>query len=153
MRTLIAAAFSALFLFSAVEPAVAKPVIYPARGQSAEQQSKDETECTAWTQQQAGTGSNVSTQTAPQSTQKDRRRLKGAARGAAAGAIIGEVADDEAGKGAAIGAGVGAIAAGRKARKSKEAENQKTQAQQAQQTDVLDRAFAACMEGRGYSVK
>jgi len=69
---------------------------------------------------------------------------------------IGEVADDEAGKGATIGAGVGVIAGGRKARKAKQQENQQAQSQQpqkAQTTEIFDKAFAACLEGRGYTVK
>lgn len=153
MKLLISTGISVLFLLSAFGTASAKPVIYPAKGQTAEQQSKDESECNTWAQQQTGTGSASSTQPTQQSTKKDRSRLKGAAKGAAAGAIIGEVADDEAGKGAAIGAGVGVIAAGRKARKAKEAETQQAQAQQTQQTDAFNRALAACMEGRGYTVK
>jgi uncharacterized protein YcfJ len=153
MKPYVFTTISTLFLLSAVETMAAKPVIYPAKGQTAEQQTKDEAECNTWAQQQAGTGAASSTQTTEQPTKKDRSRLKGAAKGAAAGAIIGEVANNEAKEGAAIGAGVGVIAGGRKARKAKEAENQQAKTQQTQQTDAFNRALAACMEGRGYTVK
>jgi hypothetical protein len=71
--------------------------------------------------------------------------LGGAARGAAAGAAVGAIAGD-AGKGAAIGAAGGGMVGRRRA-------IQGEQAQRTVEASSYDRAFAACMDARGYSVK
>jgi hypothetical protein len=42
---------------------------------------------------------------------------------------------------------------GRKARQSQEAQNQQAQAQRQQQMNTFYRAYGACMEGRGYTIK
>ena len=94
--------------------------------------------------------------------------VKGSAKGAAGGAAIGAIAGD-AGTGAAIGATTGAVrgvgASRKKAQQGaqQQAADQTAQAQQQAQADAnakhqgaLDtfkRAFWACMEARGYSVK
>jgi hypothetical protein len=147
------------------------PIVYPAKGQSAEQQAKDKSECDAWAKQSTGIDP-AAVEAAPPPAQPEQsasagpkgERLKGAARGAAAGAIIGEVADDDADQGAKVGAAAGALAGGRQARKGKaEAQKQaEASAQQAQQQaeaakqeklQTYGRAVAACLEGRGYTVK
>jgi hypothetical protein len=63
----------------------------------------------------------------------------------------------DAGEGAAVGAVVG-VAAGRKAKKQakKQAEAQaveQTNAWAAQQIDTFKKAYSACIEGKGYTVK
>ena len=97
--------------------ALVQAVIYPANGQSPEQQAKDESECYAWAKQQSGfdPAQAAAPAPAPAPTQPSGARVRGAARGAAGGAIIGEIADDDAGKGAAIGAVAGGMAAGGRA--------------------------------------
>lgn len=119
--------------------------VYPQRGQSSVQQAEDETACRTWAQQQqSSTASTPQGQAGPDGT-----RVRGAARGAAAGATIGAISGD-AGKGAAIGAAGGGMAAGMRRRQQRRLEHD----QQAQaKEDALNRAFAACMEARGYSVK
>lgn len=119
--------------------------VYPQKGQSAAQQAQDESECRTWAQQQQSAN-----QAEPQGQAgPDGTRVRGAARGAAAGATIGAISGD-AGKGAAIGAAGGGMAAGRRKRMARRAEqDQQAKAQQ----DSLNRAFAACMDARGYSVK
>jgi len=80
---------------------------------------------------------------------------RGAAKGAAAGALIGAVAGD-AGKGAAIGATTGGIAGGRRSRKQKEQQQAQVQDATAKQQSAMatyQRAYTACLEGRGYTVK
>jgi hypothetical protein len=148
------------------------PIVYPAKGQSAEQQTKDKSECDAWAKQSTGIDpAAVEAAPAPAAAPAETassgpkgERVRGAARGAAAGAIIGEVADDDADEGAKVGAAAGALAGGRQSRKNKaEAEKQAEQsAQQAQQQadaakqeklQTYGRAVAACLEGRGYTVK
>ena len=85
---------------------------------------------------------------------------RGALRGAAGGALVGEIVDDDASKGAAIGATVGAIGARRNARKAEKAEQasaeqaaEKTAAASEQQMGNFKKGFAACLEGKDYTVK
>lgn len=84
---------------------------------------------------------------------------RGAARGAAVGAVGGAIGGN-AGKGAAIGAASGALIGGVRRSREIEQEQQMYQNQVAQQQGAIaqgqanyDRAFAACMGGRGYTVK
>jgi hypothetical protein len=135
-----------------------QPIIYPAKGQTAEQQAKDSGECNAWAQQTTGVdpvavGQQASSQPAPTGPQGERAR--GAARGAAGGAVIGAIAGD-AGKGAAIGAVTGTMVGGSRQRRSGRAQQEQAQQSQQQTQQALatyQRAVAACMEGRGYLLK
>jgi hypothetical protein len=133
-------------------------VIYPAKGQSSQQMEKDKYECYTWAKQQsdfdpmqAGSG----TQPPPPGQPIGGERVKGAARGAAVGAVAGGIAGD-AGKGAAAGAAGGAMIGGMQKR---DKQRQQAQAQQQQEAAIAqkqnnyNRAFGACMEGRGYTVK
>ncbi len=79
-------------------------------------------------------------------------RAAGAARGALGGLAIGAIAGD-AGRGAGIGAVVGTMAGGRQARQNQAAYNQQAVGAQNQALQTYYRAFAACMEGRGYTIK
>lgn len=134
-------------------------VPYPAKQQSAQQQSKDDGECYDWSRQSTGIDPAQPVSAAPTATAQPEKgtRLRGAARGAAAGAIVGEVADDKAGEGAAIGAAAGAVSSGRKekaqvASAQKEAEAQ-AQSSQAARMDTFRKGYSACMETRGYTIK
>jgi hypothetical protein len=133
-----------------------KPLAYPAKGQSTQQQSRDDGECYTWAKQQTGIDPAVVAQTPPPQDSGPAvgggERAGGALRGAAGGAIIGGIAGD-AGEGAAIGAVVGTMAGGRRARQNQQAQNQQAQAQHQQQIDTFHRAYGACMEGRGYTIK
>lgn len=110
---------------------------YPAKGQTAEQVLRDQNECQAWAKQQ--TGFDPLTDTAKGA---GIGALIGAAAGAATGAAVGAVTGDP-GKGAAIGAAVGGIGGGVVGGGSGYAKSK----------DGYDRAYAACMTGRGYTVK
>jgi Glycine-zipper domain len=138
-------------------------MIYPAKGQSPEQQNRDQYECHRWAVQQTGFDpSNPSS--ASTASGSDRRAtpllgrgsqpnaVRGGARGAALGAVGGAIAGD-AGKGAAAGAAVGGL--GGAIRRRDQANNQTTSANSAAMSKVnaYNRAMAACMSGRGYSVK
>jgi len=135
-----------------------QPIIYPAKGQTAEQQAKDTGECNAWAQQTTGVdpvavAQYSSSQPAPTGPQGER--VQGAARGAAGGAVIGAIAGD-AGKGAAIGAVTGTMVGGSRQRRNARAQQgqaQQTQQQAQQALATYQRAVAACMEGRGYLLK
>jgi len=85
----------------------------------------------------------------------ERGAVRGAAGSAAVGAVGGAIGGD-AGKGAAIGAGVGAatglIRQGRQNRQAAQAQQQAQTQDQAGRSNY-DRAYAACMQGRGYQVR
>jgi hypothetical protein len=158
---------AAVFATLVSTPAIAAQlIIYPANGQSAAQQQKDEGECYTWAKGQTGYDPAQATQYVPpppppqQSTGGER--AQGAVRGALGGAAIGAIAGDT-GKGAAIGA-VGGVMVGGARQRQKKAANQQAAAQQqqqvaqqqqytAQQQQNFQRAYGACFEGRGYTVK
>lgn len=145
--------------------ALAQQFIYPKNNQTPEQQKKDEFDCHTWAVQQAGYDPIAASQTAPAQaptgtpTAEKGSAVKGAAKGAVAGAAIGAVAGD-AGKGAAIGATAGGVG-GRMRSKNKAEDKQEqqvaaanaTNANQAQLADKYNKARAACLDGKGYSVK
>ena len=83
------------------------------------------------------------------------RPVRGAAVGAVAGLAIGSLAG-EAGTGAAIGATAGGLLGGLR-RRSQYAQEQQWADQQAadyaNHRANYNRAFSACMQGRGYTVK
>jgi uncharacterized protein YcfJ len=130
-------------------------VTYPAKGQSAQQQSKDEGECYAWAKQQTGIDPVA---VAKQPTKEEGpavgggERVKGAAGGAVGGLAIGAIAGD-AGKGAAIGAVAGTMVGGHKARKNKAAREQQAEQSKSSTLQHFNKAFGVCMEGRGYTVR
>jgi hypothetical protein len=142
-----------LLCFTALLPALAQGdiMVYPAKGQSNEQLSKDRYECHIWAVQQSGFDpSNAqASQASPQPKQRGEV-VRGGARGAAAGAAIGAIAGD-AGKGAAIGATAGGLKRGFQQRdNNRNAQNQP--AAPAPGQDAYNRALGACLSGRGYSV-
>ena len=141
----------------------AEPYIYPTKGQSPAQTEKDKGECYTWAKQKTGFDPMQAPQAAPapppSSPQNEGQVVSGAARGAALGAIGGAIAGD-AGKGAAIGAamggGVGAIrkrSSWRDEQAQYEQQVSQQQAQYEQGRSEYNRAYGACMEGRGYVVK
>lgn len=146
-----------LFTAFVSSSAIAQQVIYPAKGQSAAQQQRDEAECYAWAKGQTGYDPAQASQyaVAPPQQSVGGERIRGAARGAAGGAAIGAIAGD-AGKGAAIGAIGGTLLGGARQR-DKQASNDQAAAQQqqatAQQQQYFQRAYATCFEGRGYTVR
>lgn len=132
-----------------------KPIPYPAKGQSAAQQQKDDGQCYAWAKSQTGIDpAAVAAQPPPPSGPAvgGGERVGGAARGALGGAVIGGIAGD-AGKGAAAGAAVGTMAGGARARQNQRNAQANAQAQSQGAIDTYNRAYAACMEGRGYTLR
>jgi uncharacterized protein YcfJ len=154
---MVCVAVSVLFLFGVgfASFANAGMMIYPAKGQSAEQQQKDDFECHQWAVQQTGYDPTKAQQAPQQQTTQRGGAVRGAAGGALLGAGIGAIAGDT-GKGAAIGAGVGAVGGGarqRQQQQQQEAANQQAQAQQQSQIDNYNKAKGVCLEGKGYTVK
>jgi hypothetical protein len=130
--------------------------VYPQKEQNPEQQAKDEGDCYTSAQQQTGIDPTAPAPAPQEADKKKGGAVKGAAGGAAGGAAIGAIAGD-AGTGAAIGATAGAVRGRRQQKKAnKQAEQQAQQQGQAQQQQTLDtfrRAFSACIDSKGYSVK
>lgn len=151
-RTAVATALVA----AAAQSAAQQMIIYPAKGQSAEQQRKDQGECQVWATQNTGIDPAVLAQSPPpQETGAavgGGERARGAVRGAVGGAAIGAIAGDT-GKGAGIGAVAGTMAGGRQARQNQAARNQQAQSQRQQQINTWNRAVGACLEARGYTVR
>jgi hypothetical protein len=156
MRYSLRATIGLAAFLTAFGAAAQKPVIYPAKGQTAQQQASDDGACYGWAKQNTGIDPAALAQSPPpQQTGPATgggERVQGAARGALGGLAIGAIAGD-AGQGAAIGAVVGTMAGGHRARQNQQAQNQQAVAQQQQQIDTFYRAYGACMEGRGYVIK
>ena len=132
----------------------AEPYVYPAKGQSAEQIEKDKYQCYGWGKQQTGYDP-MNPPVATTGQANTGSVVGGAAKGAAGGAVIGAIAGD-AGKGAAIGAVTGTAARGMRNRRAVGQQQQQAQQQSAahaQMRSEYDRAYAVCLEGRGYSVR
>jgi hypothetical protein len=122
------------------------PVIYPAKGQSAKQQDKDKYQCYGWSREQTGFDP---AQPATAAASASGMPPGAMVRGAAGGAAIAAISEHDPAGGAAAGA-LGTAARGRM--KERQAAQQQ-QAAQTQQKAGYDRAFKACMEGRGYVLR
>jgi len=145
MHTVAGIAMLSLALVAAAQ----KPIAYPAKGQSAQKQSKDEGECYTWAKQSTGVDpAELAAAPPPQqtgSTVGGGERLRGATRGAVGGAAIGAIAGD-------AGEVVGTMAGGRQARQNQATRNQQIQAHTQESLNAYYRGYGACMSGRGYTV-
>lgn len=131
--------------------------IYPQKGQTQEQQSKDRNECHAWAVQQAGFDPDAPAAAPPPGAQDSTggEVVRGGARGAALGAIGGAIAGD-AGTGAAVGAAVGGgggLLRRRQAERQAAGQREQQTALSEEQHANYKRAVSACLEARGYTVK
>ncbi len=138
-------------------------IVFPAKGQSQDQTEKDKFDCYQWAKQQTGFDPMQVPKTSsppPQQQAREGGRLKGAAGGAIAGVAIGKIAGKSGSKGAAYGAGAGALLGGmRQSGQRRDDEQARQQWEQdqaaayAQKRNTYNRAYAACLEGKGYTVK
>ena len=141
----------------ALAPAMAQQMyIYPTQNQSPDQQNRDRYECHNWAVQQTGVDPTNPQMAAapPQYEAQQGGLLRGGARGAAVGAVGGAIAGD-AGKGAAIGAATGALIGGfrrRDQQRRQEQARRQNEQYQGQAVGAYNRAIAACLRGRGYTV-
>jgi hypothetical protein len=143
----IVAALAAV-TYVAAQAQTKTPIVYPAKGQSADQQKKDDGECYTWAKSSTGIDpAAVAAAPPPPPPGPSGERVKGAAKGA----IVGGIVDGD--NGARTGAAVGAVAGGSKARQNKAAAAQSADSQKAGAIDTFNRAKAACLEGRGYTIK
>lgn len=142
MTRQLSGSFVALVLVAALYGDAAAQAAYPANGQSPQKQQQDMAECQAWAAQQPGTSAP------PPPSGPTGQGARGAARGAAVGAAAGAIGGD-AGKGAAAGAAAGAMVGGVQRRQDRRA----AQAASTNASAAMSNATAACLQGRGYSVK
>jgi predicted lipid-binding transport protein (Tim44 family) len=155
----------ALFLWVGTGIVLAQDLmVYPAKGQSSDQTEKDKFECYSWAKGQTGfdpMAMPTATRPAPQSSGASTAggAVKGGAGGALGGLAIGAIAGN-AKRGAAIGAASGALFGGARSHNQKKQDEQAQQqwaneqaSNYARQRSEYNRAYAACLEGKGYSVK
>ncbi len=142
-------------------------VIYPAKGQSQQQMEKDKFECYSWAKQQSGFDPMETPKATAPPPQKSGGSVaggavKGGIGGAALGAGIGAIAGG--GKGAGKGAAIGGLAGGtlgaarssaqqKQDQQARQQWEQEQAAQYNQKRSGYNRAYSACLEGKGYTVK
>jgi hypothetical protein len=134
----------------------AQQYVYPAKGQTPQQQKSDEAACYTWAVQQTGfdPAKPPASQAAPKPATTATGTTPGAGiRGAARGAVVGEVAGGDAGAGAAAGAAVARSQSRKQNAAAAQQGQQQAQAATQQQQAGFAKARAACLEGRGYTVK
>src|SRR4030095_2581294 len=134
----------------------AQQYVFPAKGHTPEKQKADEAERYTGPVQQPGfdpAKPPPATAAAKPPTTATGTTPGAGARGAAKGAVVGEVVGGDAGTGAAVGA----MAARSQSRKQNAAAANSAQQQQqaatSQQQAGFAKARAACLEGKGYTVK
>jgi hypothetical protein len=132
--------------------------IYPAQKQSAEQMDKDKYECYNWAKKDSGfdpMAVPTTSTAAPSGQKKSGGVVKGALGGAAVGAIVGD-RSKYARRGAVAGGLIGGV---RQSSKNSQVEQERQQWEQqeasryANERNNYNRAYSACLEGRGYTVK
>ncbi len=135
-----------------------KLYVFPAKGQTKQQQKTDEFECYKWAMESSGIDplNLPKVQAPPPQTGPTGGAVKGAAKGAAAGVAIGAITGN-AGQGAAVGAVAGGLAGRRAGKQAQAQQNQQTEAAAKQKEQELKnsfvKAFTACIKGKGYSVE
>jgi len=161
MKTMVSFILILIVFFFAGMSLAQDPIVFPAKGQSQDQMEQDKFSCYQWAKNETGFDpmQTPTASTPPPQQQAGRGgALKGAAVGAGAGALIKK--DDSRSKGAATGAVVGGVVGGaaqsRQMQKDQQARQQWEQQQAneyAQKRNTYNRAFGACMESKGYTVK
>ncbi|HLX23746.1 MAG TPA: hypothetical protein VKR38_10400 [Usitatibacter sp.] len=139
------------FTFAAAS-VLAQQYAFPAKGQSADQQKKDEAACGSWATDQT----KYDPANPPQAPAAQQAPVTGSgarARGAAAGAIIGGATGGDAGDSAVAGAVAGGVVQRNRNRQAAAQQNQANAAQQQAGQDAYFKARGACLEGKGYTVK
>jgi len=133
-------------------------MVFPNEDQSKEQQQQDEYTCYNWAKGETNfdpMAVPTATEAPPQQEAQKGGMGRGAVRGAAVGQIVGGDSDST-WKGAAAGAAVGGMRRNDQKRKEEAAQQQWEQEQQqiyAEKRNRYNRAYAACMEGKNYTVR
>ena len=162
MKNLIRLSCLTIVLAAAVNTAAANDLmIFPAKGQSDETMEKDKFSCYGWAKGQTGFDpmKAPATSTPPPSQSKKGSTAgsagKGALGGAALGAIIGD-SSKSAKRGAVAGGLFGGVRQGSRNRsvdQQTQEWEQKEANNYANNRSQYNRAYSACLEGKGYTVK
>jgi uncharacterized protein YcfJ len=161
MKKYIKTSLFTVTLMSATNIAIANELmIFPAKGQSAETQEQDKFTCYGWAKGQSGFDpmKAPTTTTAPPKS-KEGSVAGSAVGGAVGGAVLGKIVGGNkksAKRGALAGGLVGGVSRSSKNSKSekKQAEwEQKEANNYANNRNNYNRAYSACLEGKGYTVK
>jgi hypothetical protein len=126
--------------------------VYPAKGQSAEKQARDQQDCHEWAVKQTGVDPEKLAARSGKPSDAGRGGLAGMAEGAGVGALAGAGE----GAGAARGVGIGRVVSMVRARRAREEQHDAyMQAHQEEDAQLAkyDRAYSACLTGRGYTVQ
>ena len=148
----------ATLLFWAIPGFAQDLYIYPAGGQSAEQMDKDKYECYNWARKDSGfdpMAVPTATSAPPEGQKKSGGVAKGGLAGAATGAIIGDNRT-AARRGAVTGGLIGGVRQSSQNAKVEQSQQQHAQQEashQANERNNYNRAYSACLEGRGYTVR
>ncbi len=129
--------------------------IYAAQGQSQDQQDLDEVQCRRFGTERTGFDPRATPTATTARPQSQGGAVGGAARGAALGAAVGAIGGN-ARRGASMGAASGGMMGGMRRRDSNRQQDQWARQESAnyqRNRDEFNRAFAACLEGRGYTVR
>jgi len=129
--------------------------IYPTQGQSQEQQDLDEAQCRRFATDRTGFDPMRTPTATTAAPPTQGSAIGGGARGALLGTAVGAIAGDV-GRGAAIGAASGGLLGGMRRQDSQRQQQEwarRESARHQQNRDAFNRAFAACLEGRGYTVR
>jgi hypothetical protein len=131
--------------------AYAAQYVYPAKGQSKSLQAHDEAHCSSWAIKKSG----FDPATPPPAPAEAQRVTGSGARliGAGGGAAVAGIAGGNAGTGALVGAAAGGIGKRVMNRRSANQQNETIAQHRAAGQAAYDNARAACLTGRGYSVR
>lgn len=158
MKAIIKTGFIILSLICYSHLVMADVIIFPAKGQSNEQLEQDKFSCYGWAKQQSGFDpmqAPTTSSPAPSQEKKSGGAVKGALGGAALGAIIGDSSRSarNAGVAGALIGGVRQSSANNKSQQQTDQWKQQEANNYANNRNQYNRAYSACLEGKGYTVK
>lgn len=151
MTKAIRSAICAAFFLSAAGPVEAAQAVYPAKGQSAKKQATDEQQCSTWAVNQSGF--DPAKPPPPTAVAKGATGSGAGVKGAVVGGGIGAVSGGNAGEAALAGAVTGRVIQRNRNRREAAAINSANSQQVQAGYAAYERARAACLTGRGYTVK
>jgi hypothetical protein len=132
-------------------------MIFPAEGQSNEQLEQDKFSCYGWARDQSGFDPMVvpkATTPPPSNEKKSGGVVRGALGGAALGVLFGD-SSKAAAQGAAAGGLIGGVrqsSANTNTEKANAQWEQEQAANYANNRNLYNRAYGACLQGKGYTV-
>lgn len=149
---LVASAAIVMALSSGVA-AGAGLIVYPSNGQSAQQQQQDQGQCYEWAKNQVGFDPAYGVPTAAPPPAQSSNVGMGLLGGGLLGGLIGGVTHGNMAQSVGIGMLVGGITGYARDQQQQTQQAQQTQYSQTAAMQQFQNAEAACLTGRGYSVR